>query len=32
MMDLGVWELVILVVLLGGSVAVLAGLIWLIRR
>jgi hypothetical protein len=32
MMDLGFWELAILVVMLGAGVAVLAGLIWLIRR
>jgi hypothetical protein len=32
MMDLGVWELIILVGMLGAAVAVLAGLIWLIRR
>ncbi|MDN3351148.1 hypothetical protein [Actinomadura sp. DC4] len=29
MMDLGLWELVILVGVLGVGVAVLAGLIWL---
>jgi hypothetical protein len=32
MMDLGVWELVILLVVLVPCLAVLAGLIWLIRR
>jgi|1185.fasta_scaffold75753_3 hypothetical protein len=31
-MDLGVWELVILLVILVSCLAVLAGLIWLIRR
>ena len=31
-MDLGVWELVILLVLLGVCLAVPAGLVWLIRR
>jgi hypothetical protein len=32
MMDLGLWELVILLGGLGACVAVLARLIWLIRR
>ena len=32
MMDLGFWELVILVGILGAGVAVLVGLIWLVRR
>jgi hypothetical protein len=31
-MGLGVWELVILLVVLGACLAVLAGLVWLIRR
>jgi hypothetical protein len=31
-MDLGIWELVILLVILGLCVAAVAGLVWLIRR
>jgi hypothetical protein len=32
MMDLNPWELVILLGILGSCVAMVAGLIWLIRR